>query len=311
MSKILKIIVFFLTLSLLIGLGLGNYFHNVVFKRETYHGYNQYEQCLGHGKCFDREWFQKQQKVKLSIPSTYGYTLDALLIPHPDTVANTVILTHGIGSDKWGAMKFGEMFQREGFNLLLYDHSKHGQSGGNRISYGHFEKEDLAQVVSFARKRYPEGMLGVHGESYGAATAGLHAAMNETDEAVSFYIMDCSYSDIYNLFAYHLEKDYGIPNLFIVDFANWITQWRQGFGFEDMSPINAMSQASTPILFIHGAKDTFTPARMTEELYQAKHGPKRMHLFEQAGHGQSFNNYPEAYEETVHMFLRDMFPKKQ
>ena len=49
------------------------------------------------------------------------------------------------------------------------------------------------------KQRYPNGNIGVHGVSMGAATALMHAEMNEVTHRVNFYVADSGYSDLEEL----------------------------------------------------------------------------------------------------------------
>ena len=44
------------------------------------------------------------------------------------------------------------MFERLGFNSVVYDHRRHGDSGGKTTSFGFYEKIDLQAVVEGCKK---------------------------------------------------------------------------------------------------------------------------------------------------------------
>ena len=63
-----------------------------------------------------------------------------------------------------------------------------------------------------------------------------------------------------------------------------------------------VAKAKLPILFIHGSKDTFVPARMCKEIYDCCAAPKRMLIVEGAAHGESYFKNMEAYEKALDDF---------
>ena len=62
----------------------------------------------------------------------------------------------------------------------------------------------------------------------------------------------------------------------------------------------AVKKSSLPILFIHGENDTFVPAYMTDELYEAKvNGNKQKEIFAGAEHCRSFISDRERYVKIL------------
>ena len=51
-----------------------------------------------------------------------------------------VIICHGVTENKVNSIKYANVFIKLGFNAVVYDHRRHGESGGKTSSYGHYEK---------------------------------------------------------------------------------------------------------------------------------------------------------------------------
>jgi uncharacterized protein len=307
MKKFAKLSATILGVILMIGLGIGHYFYTVAIHRDTRQGQSQFDKQVKLGM-FNLAWYETQRAELVSIQSDRGYKLDGFILYHPDTVQNTMIICHGLGADKWTMLKVANVYMEAGFNTLFYDHTRHGSSGGDLISYGHFEKLDLQQVVEYTKERFPGGKIGIHGESFGGATSLMHAGLNELTKDVSFYVIDCAYSDLKSLFEVRLKDDFGLPNLGIVEMASMITYMREEFAFSDVSPKNVIKNVRTPIFFIHGSEDTYVPTWMSEELYEVKPGEKELWIVPEAAHAQSYATDRNGYRQKVHAFIQRVMP---
>lgn len=307
MKKLIKTLSITLGLVLVISLGVGNYFYTVAIERDTRQGQSQFNKQLKRGM-FDQAWYEMQRADLINIESDRGYTLDGFILYHPDTVQNTMIICHGLGADKWTMLKVANLYMEAGFNTVFYDHTRHGSSGGDLLSYGYHEKHDLQQVVEYTKKKFPNGIIGIHGESMGGATSLLHAGLNEQTKDVSFYVIDCAYSDLKDLFTVRLKEDYGIPDFGIIDLASMITFMRQDFAFSDISPKEVVQNVETPIFFIHGAEDTYVPTWMSRQLYELKPGQKDLWIVPEAKHAKSYAVGREAYTQKVHGYIDEVIP---
>ena len=139
------------------------------------------------------------------IESPNDYLLKAVFLKPLDTT-RTVIICHGVTENKINSMKYARLFERLGFNSVIYDHRRHGDSGGKTTSFGYYEKIDLKAIVHTVREELEsEALLGIHGESMGAATTILYAGTFE-DEA-DFHIVDCPFSDFTEQILHILRKD--------------------------------------------------------------------------------------------------------
>ena len=196
------------------------------------------------------------------------------------------------------------MFERLGFNSVVYDHRRHGDSGGKTTSFGFYEKIDLQSVVEAVRERAgKDAILGIHGESMGAATTLLYAG-SIIDDA-DFYISDCAFSDFEQQVYHIMTQTTPLRTSLAIRFANLFLKLRDGYTLNLVSPIDVIDKIEKPVLFIHSLQDDFILPKMTEDLYEKKQGPKTLKLFDIGEHAKSFNENSKEYEQVVADFLQE------
>lgn len=250
---------------------------------------------------FDENWYNNCKKQELTIDSPNGYPIKGVLLQPLDT-KNTVIICHGVTENKINSIKYARMFERIGFNSFVYDHRRHGESGGKTTSYGYYEKFDLEAVVKTCRSIVGEdAIIGIHGESMGAATTILYAG--SIGDNANFYVVDCSFSDFEKLIYRIMRSATFLRTQIPIHLASFFLKFRDGYKFQNVKPLDAVENIEKPVLFIHSKPDAFIPVEMTLEMYERKKGPKELKLFEKGAHAQSFNENPQEYEETVKQFI--------
>lgn len=251
----------------------------------------------------DSNVFERLPKREILIPSHFGYNLKALVVEPHDT-NKYMIFCHGVTENKMNSIKYMNLFLERGFNGLIYDHRRHGESGGKTTSYGYYEKFDLKTIVDWLKlDRGPDLLLGIHGESMGAATMLLYGGMIE--DGADFYIADCPYSDFKEQLGYRLKTEMKLPPRLFLPVADLFIKMRQRYSLKDVAPISVIENIEKPILFIHSKKDDFILPTMTEALYEHKQGPKKLFIAENGVHAQSLNENKEDYEKVVDEFLEE------
>ncbi|HWT27526.1 MAG TPA: alpha/beta hydrolase [Mobilitalea sp.] len=255
---------------------------------------------------FNAEVYKAIKKQKFIINSCYGYDVSCELL-EPESIPNTnhrnkvVILCHGLGYSSVGSLKYTDMYLKLGFHIVVYDHRNHGLSGKAPTSMGHYEKQDLKKVVDWCYETYGDDCTVItHGESMGAATVLLHLGI---DNRVKCAIADCAYSDLKLLLKYQLKQYYHLPKC-LIPVESLITYLRAGFWYNDVSPIRVVSKTNTPILFIHGKKDSFVPTFMSKQMYACKQNNKGIYLVAGAKHAESYCVNRKGYERRVKEFIQ-------
>lgn len=254
-------------------------------------------------KRLDEAWFNAVNKTEQWVESKNGYSLKAIFV-EPLETNNYVVICHGVTENKINSLRFVRMFERLGFNSVVYDHRRHGDSGGKTTSFGFYEKVDLQSIVEAVRERAgKDAVLGIHGESMGAATTLLYAG-SIIDDA-DFYISDCAFSDFEQQVYHIMTQTTPLRTSLAIRFANLFLKLRDGYTLNLVSPIDVIDKIEKPVLFIHSLQDDFILPKMTEDLYEKKQGPKTLKLFDIGEHAKSFNENSKEYEQVVADFLQE------
>ena len=288
------------------GLFMGDIIYNEMCVRHSrLHANNtgRWQQILENGKT-SRNW----QDIRM--PSRFGYSLTGTFIPNPQTTDKTLIFLHGFSESRLAGLSYLNIYLNAGYNLLLVDSRAHGESGGQSVTWGVYEKHDVDQWVDWLRHRFPKGTIGMHGISMGAATALLHAGLNESNKRVAFYIADSAYSDLESLLAdqmsQRLQLPGNIPPQVLLPYANAVTYLRARFTFGAASPLRIVQQVTTPVLYIHGEADRLVPASMSQQLYSMTKGQRQIQLFPRADHVSSIYTDRSRYRTVVQGFARSI-----
>ncbi len=258
---------------------------------------------------FNLEEYSALPKQEIMLRSPYGYDIKTIFIT-ANPGKKYMIFCHGVTENKFNSIKYMNLFLKRGFNAVIYDHRRHGESGGKTTSYGYFEKNDLKVVVDeLIRLVGDDVFFGIHGESMGASTLLLYAG--SVEDRADFYIADCPFSDFGEQLAYRMGIELKIPADWLLPLANTTLKFREGYTLKDISPISVVENIQKPVLFIHSSEDTFIPPEMTQKLYRKKQGPKELYIDFKGSHAQSYNFNPKQYEQVIEQFLTNFVYVKE
>ena len=254
----------------------------------------------------EQEWGWEPAEVR----SADGTVLAGTYVPRADASHRTVILVHGLYSNRSMCLPLVEMYQQMDYNVLLIDLRGHGESGGRHTMWRMKETEDFRAWLDFLHEKDPAMAVGLHGISLGAAMSILECG-TEDGQDLLFCIADSSYADLMTLGRQKLYAWTGDPDLLLgMDLVDPFFQAAMfvhtGKLLRDITPLDAAGRMRAPALFLHGAEDRLVPPSAAEALGGAcTSAEKRVLLFEGAGHAQEFARNPEAYRQAVQAFVRD------
>jgi pimeloyl-ACP methyl ester carboxylesterase len=173
-------------------------------------------------------------------------------------------------------------------NVFCMDFSGSGWSGGEFISVGHWEQQDLRVVITYLRSLSYVSSIALWGRSMGAVTAILRAA---EDPNIAACVLDSPFLSVRHL-AQELvaNKRISLPS-FLYEFAFQLVrgevQSRAMFDIETLSAIDLAPHIKVPALFGVATEDTFVLNHHAEDLYKAWGGSDRAILHFRGQHNTS------------------------
>src|SRR5205814_2391808 len=123
--------------------------------------------------------------------------LTAWWIPAPSPDADKcVVLIHGYGDAKVGAIAWAPLWHSLGYHILAFDLRAHGESDDAYSTAGYFERHDLNQVLNQLGAERPSETqrLVLFGVSLGAAVALAAVATRDADD-IDAIVCECPYAD--------------------------------------------------------------------------------------------------------------------
>lgn len=253
---------------------------------------------------YDFSWYDPMEKTDYTVTSYDGYVLHAQFLKNPCSTGRCILISHGYTDNRFGALKYAQMYLEQGFSVIVYDLRGHGQNKPDFCTYSVRERKDLLAMIEDSRKRYPNVTLfGIHGESLGAATS---VAVLENHPPVDFVVADCGFSDIVPVLKIGLKMMH-LPG-FLVYIASVCAKIRFGYSFRRMQPISSLKGNTVPVLFIHGADDHFIVPEHSEKMKNEANGCAKLCLVPGAPHAASILTDPVLYRKTVADFLTEQFP---
>lgn len=208
-----------------------------------------------------------------------------------------IVLVHGIYSNAWDCQTpdVVRAYHDAGFNVFLFDSRGQGKSGGT-LGLGWLERQDLRAVVNILLARgFKAGKIGIHGTSYGGATALLSAPQIPEIGAI---VADSAFADVQDVMLGEIARRTGLavrwtrPLLPGLRFVAWL---RYGIDFGETPPEKVIATiAPRPVLLIHGEQDSIVPVESLKRLHRAAPKNTSVWLLPGREHTQGVRLVPEC-----------------
>jgi uncharacterized protein len=212
-----------------------------------------------------------------------------------------ILLLHGVRSDRRQMIGRARFLNRLGYSVLLIDLPSHGQSEGDRITFGAREAAGVETALAYLASSKPNEPTGVIGVSLGAAAAVLANPARQPDVMV----LESMYPTIEEATSTRLQHYLGPLGRVFTPVLTVQLSIRAGISAEELRPIAAIKRLSSPILIASGSIDHDTTLPQTLRIFNAANSPKELWVVEGADHVDLHRYSPETYEARITAFFAD------
>jgi len=210
-----------------------------------------------------------------------------------------VLLLHGIGASRMQMVGRARFLQAAGYTTLLIDLPAHGESTGDRVTFGAAESAAVRASLDFLRRAAPGERLAAVGVSLGAASLVLAGA----GDALAAVVIESMYPSLGEALANRLEMRLGRPGRLLAAPLLWQWSLRLGVSERDLQPIRHLASLAVPIAVASGTHDQHTTWAETLRLFETAASPKELWAFAGAAHVDLHRYAPELYQRRLLAFL--------
>ena len=247
----------------------------------------------------------------IKIESTSGdHEIPAdLILADGDRNNDTVILVHGLGGNRVSVYPQARIFLENGYNVITYDQRSSGENMAEYNTFGYLESDDLRDYVDYAKEIIDDDLnIGVWGNSFGAATAGIYAGSDHANQNIDFLILDSAISSMKDMIYQQLKQQFGSEMFrdYMLFVGDLFTRFRLGFSYDDADVTNHIKNTELPVMLIHSRADQLTPYYMAEDIYDAiEHDEKEIFTVEDSGHETVYWDNLIEYEARIINFINE------
>jgi uncharacterized protein len=215
------------------------------------------------------------------------------------TGQGAVILLHGLRGDRRDMLPRAEFLHRQGYSVLLFDFQAHGESRGQRITFGDLESRDVVAAINYLHHKLPHEKVGVLGISLGAAAFVLA----ENRPEVAAVVLEQMYATVEQAIAIRARLRLGPPGAWLAPLLLTEMQSRLDIPANRLRPVDWLGSVNAPVLIIDGAEDKSTPIQDARAMLAAARAPKQLWAVEGAGHVNLYTYTKADYERRVGDFF--------
>ena len=237
----------------------------------------------------------------VDVPTSLGAMPGWLVSGRGDT---WVIWVHGYDSDKANGVRYLPTLRRSGLPTLLIDYRNDvgaPKSKDDLIHLGATEWLDLQSAVKWATGHGARRIV-LWGDSMGGAIVCNFMRFSTLANRVPSLILDAPALSWKAVFALQGDER-GIPGI-LVESAEFVIEKRIDFDYYKYNQLDHTSSFHTPIRLFHGTEDATVPITTSDELAEKLPKLVKYTRVRYAGHVESWNVNPPAYDRAILAFLK-------
>jgi alpha-beta hydrolase superfamily lysophospholipase len=239
------------------------------------------------------------QAVNVAIRTSDSQVVRGWLVPGSPG-DGVVLLLHGVRSDRRQMLQRARFLHSAGYTSLLIDLPAHGESSGDRITFGAHESVGVRASLAWLRGRFPRERIGVIGVSLGAAALVLARAQPQPDAVVVESMYPTIAEATRDRISIRLGAKAGslLGPLLVSQLPVWT-----GVSQSDLRPVEIIGSLRSPLLVASGTRDRHTTRTETLRRFTAAGQPKRLWEVPGAAHVDLHRFAPRDYERVTLAFL--------
>jgi pimeloyl-ACP methyl ester carboxylesterase len=218
-----------------------------------------------------------------------------------------ILLVHSIRSNRVEMLSRAKFLNAQGYGVLLVDLQAHGETPGERITFGIRESEDVEAAVAYLRENFPSERIAAIGVSLGAAAIMLARHPLRLDAVVLESLHPTIEEAVENRLRLHLGNFGPLFSPLLL----WQLSYRLDIPPEALNPITRMGDLDAPLLLISGTDDRHTTVAETRRLFEAARQPKEMWIVPGGGHFNMHAYAGREYEDRILDFLEPYMRERE
>ncbi|XP_019230217.1 PREDICTED: uncharacterized protein LOC109211170 [Nicotiana attenuata] len=250
------------------------------------------------------KWYQRKDlEVKNSRDDVLKCTHYMPLIRPEGKPLPCVIYCHGNSGCRADASEAAIILLPLNITVFTLDFSGSGLSGGEHVTLGWNEKDDLRAVVEYLRTDGNVSLIGLWGRSMGAVTSLMYGA---EDPSIAGMVLDSPFSDLVDLMM-ELVDTYKIrlPKFtvkFAIQYMRRAVLKKAKFDITELNTIKVAKSCFVPVLLGHAVDDDFIQPHHSDRVFEAYMGDKNIIKFE----GDHNSPRPQFYFDSISIFFNNV-----
>ena len=218
---------------------------------------------------------------------------------------------HGLGSTRTGTLRGAQVATELGYTSLVVSYRNTAEGprvGTGRSTLGHTESADVDEAIGYAVRRGAQRIV-LFGWSMGAAIALQLAARPRHHGLIDALVLDSPVLDWTETIKANCARS-GLPGGAGLLAIPWLSAGPLAsmVGLPESVPlrqfdwITRTAQLTTPMLILHGMRDSSAPIRLSQALRDRRHDIVTLETFD-ADHTLAWNSDPERWRAVVSGWL--------
>ena len=226
---------------------------------------------------------------QVDFQATDGTQLSGWLVPGRDK-APVVLFCMGNAGNISHRLETLRLLHELDVTTFIFDYRGYGLSKGKASESGLYH--DAAGAMGFLHERgWPAERVIIFGRSLGAAV-GMETALRTSPAGL---IIEAAFTSIAAMGRYHYPL------------LNFLLGWMIDADYVNLDKIGDLK---SPVLLIHGRKDTICPPAMAEQLYARATARKQIYWIDGADHNNGLIAGGVAYRELLRKVIEEWTSEK-